>query len=338
MKRTFEELRTKAAGCWTLSPTAEHHAGMQISGNPDHVPIPASTASSVASWFESQGYIAMNVDLSDATGVPVDGGVLHVKNGASRLCDVNRMWATFIGLPKDTQYLDRGGKIRNKHKRSNVNVGEHAESADIASGVGTTVAFSSAPEVSKLLRGLTQFGGGLEQIEVAEGNFYHTPVQCGIGLHGDSERKFAVGVSMGSTRYLEFQSFVHGFPSGPAVRLTLEHGDLYIMYGKGCGYDWDRIPLVGELPSGSPRRAYHAPHVRHRAGDSGFLEKNRREDLTKWLKRIRGLMQSHQGNHPEWFSNACAGMQHTLAAAASPKQQWKKDVIRDMKLIVEQRL
>ena len=204
---TFEELRNNAAGCWTLSPTAEHHAGMQISGNIDHVPIPASTASSVASWFESQGYDVTNIDLSVATGVPVDGGVLHVKNGASRLCDVDRMWDTFIGLPKDSQYLDRGGNVRNKHKRSNVNVGPHAESADIERGVGTTVAFSSAPEVSKLLRGLTQFGGGLDQIEVAEGNFYHTPVQCGIGLHGDSERKFAVGVSMGRTRYLEFQSF-----------------------------------------------------------------------------------------------------------------------------------
>ena len=277
--------RFAQAGVWTVSPTAEHHAGMKISGNLDHAPISAEVAKNMEQWFVSQGYTAQCFNLADLTGVNHTGGVLQVKGGAAAFCNVDKMWDTFVALPKDSQYKDvRTGKVKNKHKRSNVNAGEEAEEANIDEGIGTTVSFQSTPELKKCLDGLKQFGPDFQEL-LAEGNFYHTPTQCGIGYHGDTERKWAMGFTMGKTRFIDFQAFVRAYPVGPTIRLTLEHGDIYLMYESGCGWDWKRTPAVGELPSGCPRRQYHAPHFRHRAGDEGFLRRNDKDNKRKWDKR-----------------------------------------------------
>ena len=297
------------AGVWTVSPTAEHHAGMRIAGNLDHTPISGETATTIFEWFLSQGYEARNFNLAELSGVDHCGGVLHIKNGAAAFCDVDQMWSTFESLPMDSQYLDtRTGKVKNKHKRSNVNAGEEAEEANINEGIGTTVAFSSTPELKKVIQGLKQFGPDFQTL-LAEGNYYHTPTKCGIGFHGDTERRWAMGVTMGKSRIIEFQAFVRSFPEGPPIRLTLDHGDIYLMYENGCGWDWKRTPKIGELPSGCPRRQYHAPHFRHRAGDEGFLRANDKENERKWNKRRAKATKKR--SHPD-------------APEASPSKRLKK--------------
>jgi hypothetical protein len=50
----------------------------------------------------------------------------------------------------------------------------------------------------------------------AEGNYYYDSSKCGIGFHGDSERKkvIALRLSVGKCSPLHFQWFLMGKPVG----------------------------------------------------------------------------------------------------------------------------
>ena len=72
----------------------------------------------------------------------------------------------------------------------------------------------------------------------AEGNYYYNPEKCGIGYHGDSERKIVVGVRLGVSIPLCYQWFYKSKPIGDRIRLDLNHGDIYIMSAKAVGNDW----------------------------------------------------------------------------------------------------
>ena len=62
--------------------------------------------------------------------------------------------------------------------------------------------------------------------------------KCGIGFHGDSERKKVIGVRLGASIPLHFQWFHKSKPIGERVKIMLSHGDMYVMSEKATGYDW----------------------------------------------------------------------------------------------------
>ena len=74
----------------------------------------------------------------------------------------------------------------------------------------------------------------------AEGNYYFDVTKCGIGFHGDSERKKVVGVRFGASMPLHYQWFQDGSPVGRRQIINLHCGDLYVMSEKATGHDWKR--------------------------------------------------------------------------------------------------
>jgi hypothetical protein len=59
-----------------------------------------------------------------------------------------------------------------------------------------------------------------------QGNLYYDISCCGIGFHGDSERRKVVAVRLGAAFPLQFQWFVRSSPVGKRVNVDLHHGDM----------------------------------------------------------------------------------------------------------------
>ena len=61
---------------------------------------------------------------------------------------------------------------------------------------------------------------------ITQGNLYYDISCCGIGFHGDSERRKVVAVRLGAAFPLQFQWFLRSAPMGQRVNVDLHHGDM----------------------------------------------------------------------------------------------------------------
>ena len=64
--------------------------------------------------------------------------------------------------------------------------------------------------------------------------------KCGIGFHGDSERKKVIACSLGASRPIHWQWYERSKPIGERIKFTLHNGDMYIMSEKTTGFDWKK--------------------------------------------------------------------------------------------------
>jgi hypothetical protein len=71
----------------------------------------------------------------------------------------------------------------------------------------------------------------------AEGNYYYDST-CGIGYHGDTERKIVIAVRLGASIPLQFQWYRYNYSVGTPIRIDLAAGDIYFMSEKATGNDW----------------------------------------------------------------------------------------------------
>ena len=74
-------------------------------------------------------------------------------------------------------------------------------------------------------------------------NYYYNIDECGIGFHGDTERKIVICARLGATIPIHFQWFHRHKPIGSRKIFTPNHGDIYIMSEKAVGNDWRKSSL-----------------------------------------------------------------------------------------------
>ena len=134
------------------------------------------------------------------------------------------------------------GAVKNKLARHNLIFGPEAQTADVAKGISTVVPFSAVPETDKWRQDLM---GVLETADVkldlrVELNDYHDVTRCGIGFHGDGERRVTVGLRLGAPIPLCFQWFRDWLPVGKRMESTLPSGTMYFMSAKAVGHDWKK--------------------------------------------------------------------------------------------------
>ena len=81
-----------------------------------------------------------------------------------------------------------------------------------------------------------------------ESNIYYDPRKCGIGYHGDGERKKVFAARFGAAEQvpLYFQWFQNSEPVGERMHIPLADGDMYAMSEKAVGFDWlkKKIPTL----------------------------------------------------------------------------------------------
>lgn len=250
----------------TFGDVAENHARMQKIGTLADRGFTIPELFSASEAFTALGCETEIIPLE--TALPEDirndadqAAILIVRQGVQVLLQGNDatlddLLREHTALTWDSKALMRG-KVVNKHARHNLCYADEAQVADYAAGKGTTIAWNAVPLLTHIRMKLPEFVGAAAANLNAEGNLYYDPKQCGIGFHGDAERKKVIALRLGGTIPLHYQWFQYSKPVGDRVKLTLNHGDLYIMSAKAVGFDWLKKKTLT---------------LRHAAGADKFLQ------------------------------------------------------------------
>ena len=264
----------------TYGEVAENHIGQQKIGESSQGNVTrgldGTQLAEIQRKFEEMGATTELVDLCQfARGTEIEGNaelkmasVLIVRDGASVLLgetgrSANDMYAEQIGLPKDSKfYSAKHGRVVNKHARHNLCFDDVGQEPDYESKKGTIVSFDEVPCTKYIREKIVELIDSPDTkvsdgVLKAEGNYYFDPKKCGIGFHGDAERRIVVAVRLGVSIPLHYQWFYKGKSVGERCKLDLHHGDMYFMSDKAVGNDWKRRVI---------------PTLRHAAGAESYLK------------------------------------------------------------------
>lgn len=201
--------------------------------------------------FQAMGLVTRLINLDDLLPGNVDYGakVLIITGGANAL--VSHMGATSddlfaeqIALPVDKKAL-MYGRVVNKIARHNLCFAPGtSQEPNYKEGKGRIVAFESVPLTNHVRTMLNQLVD--PTIAVCEGNYYYDVTKCGIGFHGDAERKKVIGLRLGSTMPIVWRWYQNSRPISQLETIQLAHGDIYIMSEKATGHDCalKKIPIL----------------------------------------------------------------------------------------------
>lgn len=239
----------------TFSECVENHVGMQKVGTIAPEGYSIEHLYTIYHNYSQKGFTCLYHDLSFNGN---SAGLLIIKQFVQTSTMIN---SNFLAELKDEQLklnYDKQaimkGKLVNKLARHNLCFADFTQVPQLEIGKGTIYNFSDLPYLN-YTRALINIM--VNDHLLAESNLYYDVKNCGIGYHGDTERRKVVGLRLGSSIPLSFIWFKDYKPvTIPYVINTLEDGDLYIMSNKATGYDWMR-PSIFTL--------------RHAAGASKYI-------------------------------------------------------------------
>lgn len=243
-------------GTITLGDCMENHRGMQIKGHlvEKGNGFTLDDLNIMREIMENYGCTCEVIHLNQALDVKVEvdvdnAYVLVVRNGLNTILNqLTNNDKGYIDLCREQSLLHLDttafmyGRVANKLARHNACFGEEEQQSDIAHGKGTIHDKQTAPLTNLLRTNIHQLfpdiNNKLNELQ-GEGNYYYNPSKCGIGFHGDFERRKVIGFRFGENSYpLHFQWFQNSLPIGKRVIIPLQGGDMYVMSEKAVGTDW----------------------------------------------------------------------------------------------------
>jgi hypothetical protein len=251
----------------TYGDQAENHVGMQKIGTMAEEGFTLSELKLAAKKWIKKGYKCELLHLNKSLPKSISGEnahVLIVRKGVNSLLGTYTHKDLLIEQQKlkvDKKAKMRG-KVVNKHARWNLCFGEESQEADYKNNKGTIIAYEDVPLTSRIRDNLPKYLGDKAANLMGEMNYYYDNSKCGIGFHGDSERRIVVGIRLGDKLPLHYQWFLKSLPIGKRIELKLNGGDLYIMSSKTVGTDWKRRLI---------------PTLRHAAGCKKYLTIKKRD-------------------------------------------------------------
>lgn len=187
----------------------------------------------------------------------IDAGVLVIPQGIKIFVNQpDLMWNELNQLTYD-KHAFMYGSVKQKHARHNLCFADFDQTADYTVGNGTVVNFNRLPFLSHVRKYLPNLIGSKAYNLLAEANHYYDVNKCGIGYHGDTERKIVIGLRFGAKFPLCYYWYHDGNRISQRVDLDLNHGDIYIMDEKACGFDWKKKKI---------------PTLRHAAGCDKYIK------------------------------------------------------------------
>lgn len=241
----------------TFGEAGQTHLGMEVLGqmSPPGEGFNLVDLHQIKTNFEQQG---VPCDLHDLSlDSHHSAYVLVIRGGLQLMGDLQQMKEELVGFQWDQQYFDpRRQRVLQKRARHNVCFGETNQLPDYPNKKGTIVGLSSVPSILAIKTGLQQLIGEKAEHLVCEGNRYFNS-SCGIGFHGDTERRRVIGVRLGATMPMEWCWFLEGKSIRPNFKLMLHDGDIYLMSEKAVGCDWKKRNI---------------PTLRHAAGAPKYLK------------------------------------------------------------------
>jgi hypothetical protein len=248
---------------WTITfgECVENHVGMQQHGA--HATHGFTRAELELARTKMAGYDAELFDLSSALPIEkrslvpnIDSAcLLVVRSGIDLFHDYEQLEKEIQATRDvvDKKALMRG-KVVNKHARWNLCFADEHIEPNFPLGQGTVLAFSEVPCLEDARTRLPSILGEKARSLLAELNYYYDTSRCGIGYHGDSERRLVVGFRVGATLPLHYQWYHEGKPVGENIRIDIHGGDFYVMGEKAVGTDWKKrkVPTLRHA-AGSPK-------------------------------------------------------------------------------------
>ena len=220
----------------TFGEQVENHVGMQKIGEIADEGVDIRQLRRISKTFENCELVKLHRHLDEDCDPAY---VLIIRNGVSQLkIDDDELFEEQKELEWDTQaYMY--GRVVNKKARYNLCYNDESQEPDYENKKGRVIAWKEMPLLKKLKKGIVKKMGFPKNIK-AEGNYYYDIEKCGIGFHGDSERRIVVGVRLGESLPLHYQWYHKLSPVGERIELELHHGDIYIMSAKAVGNDWKK--------------------------------------------------------------------------------------------------
>lgn len=225
----------------TFGDVAENHARMQKIGELAKHGYSCQQLEFLAESISSIGLDCEIVRLDrfwEGEGEVEEASVLVIRRGVQYiLCEENTesLMAEHDGLTMDKHALMRG-KVVNKHARWNLCFAEEDQEPLYEDGKGRIVAYKHIPLTQTIRERVAMWmDDGLLN---GEANYYYDISKCGIGFHGDAERRKVVAMRMGASMPLYFQWFQRSQPVGERVKIELHDGDMYVMSEVAVGFDW----------------------------------------------------------------------------------------------------
>ena len=231
----------------TFGDVAENHKGMQKVGNLSDCGFNLDDLNRIKDWFESKGSKCNIVNLhwlleEEDAQAKNPAHILIIKNAVNSLLEseegANLLFNEQDILEKDTKaYMY--GRVVNKNARHNLCFGEEHQEPDYENGMGRIYAFNEVPLLKRIREKIGDIIGEKGHNLQAEGNYYYDYKKCGIGYHGDSERKKVLALRLGASIPLCYAWFKNNEKISDVIRFdNLEHGDIYVMSEKTTGFDW----------------------------------------------------------------------------------------------------
>lgn len=222
----------------TFGDCGENHVGMQKIGTPAKKGLSCSYLRKLEKYFRENGVNAEFYDLCKLCDFSGKAGVLVLRKGIDFFLDekTDALFEEQKNLEWDRKaYMY--GRVVNKRARHNLCYGEKAQEPMYEEKKGRIIAFDEIPLTKKLKEKLEEYTC---TPLIGEGNRYYNVKKCGIGYHGDTERKIVVGCRLGENMPLHFNWFHKNEAIGRNIRIDLDHGDVYFMSLRAVGYDWKK--------------------------------------------------------------------------------------------------
>lgn len=252
----------------TYGDCAENHNGMEIIGEMADCGFSIEDIKDSKVKFEKLGAKCEIINLNDYVKDEMnkeenkklkynDAQVLVIKQGINYLLKsinktANDMFNELEKQNWDTKAL-MYGRVVNKKARYNICIADTSQISNFSEGRGTILEFSKLECCNEIRKNLPKYLNKSEVL-VGEGNYYYNN-KCGIGFHGDSERRKVVAIKLGDVKPLRYSWYYNGERIGNMCDIKLEHGDIYIMSEAAVGTNWKRKSI---------------PTLRHATGADSF--------------------------------------------------------------------
>lgn len=132
--------------------------------------------------------------------------LLVIRKGVTAFVESQSLKVELDALSWDTK-AKMYGRVVNKKKRHNLCFADYAQEPNYELGKGCVVDFKKLPLLSSVRKGLVNSVGKGADGLLAEGNLYYDASTCGIGFHGDTERRKVIGLRLGEDMPLIYRWF-----------------------------------------------------------------------------------------------------------------------------------
>ena len=228
---------------FTFGDVAENHARMQKIGVLHDTGYSVSKLHELSGKLTAIGLSTEYVSLDDkwvGEEKVEEAGVLIVRKGVQHVlstADTKALQEEHSKLDVDKKAFMRG-RVVNKHARWNLCFDDQDQEPVYEDGKGRIVAYHHIPLTQKIRETIAAWTE--DELLKGEANYYYDLSKCGIGYHGDGERRkvFAVRVGASEKMPLYYQWFHESKPVGDRIELVLYDGDMYVMSEKAVGFDW----------------------------------------------------------------------------------------------------